>query len=274
MSDPENFLLRWSRRKRALLRETDISRGVSSPSPRLRGEGQGEGASPQAETRSPDSWRGPLTRNLREERANSDLSPEAGRGEGRGHPPPTPTYPAFDPASLPPIQSITAETDIRGFLRAGVPPELARAALRRAFACDPAIRNFVGLADYAWDFNAADSIAGFGPLRTTDDAAKMAAQLELNRAEPRPCNPDDPGPTIPKAEEATDKAIIATAHDAAAEMHNEAKDKDQPAQEIGTLAYADVTRREQERVAVQYTSTKPDNRNVLVKRQHGGALPK
>jgi hypothetical protein len=27
-------------------------------------------------------WRGPLTRNLRDARANSDLSPQAGRGEG------------------------------------------------------------------------------------------------------------------------------------------------------------------------------------------------
>jgi hypothetical protein len=30
-------------------------------------------------------WRGPLTRNLRDERANSDLSPQAGRGKGRAH---------------------------------------------------------------------------------------------------------------------------------------------------------------------------------------------
>src|SRR6266436_10258347 len=32
--------------------------------------------------RSSDSRRGPLTRNLREERANSDLSTQAGRGKG------------------------------------------------------------------------------------------------------------------------------------------------------------------------------------------------
>src|SRR5262249_35218829 len=127
----------------------------------------------------------------------------------------------FDPANLPPIQSITAETDIRGFLGAGVPSELTRAALRRAWASDPAIRNFVGLADYDWDFNAADSIAGFGPLRMTDDAAKLAAQvLEPNRTERGSCNPHNPAPTIPQAEEATDKADIGAAHSAAAEMHN------------------------------------------------------
>jgi hypothetical protein len=182
----------------------------------------------------------------------------------------------FDPASLPPIQSITAETDIRGFLGTGVPPELTRAALRRAFACDPAIRNFVGLADYDWDFNAADSIAGFGPLRTTDDVAKMAAQiLKPDRTEPRPCNPLDPATTIPKAEEAADKANTATAHSAVIEKHNHATERNQPVPAMGAPAHADeLTHREQEPVAVQYTSTRPENRDVLVRRQHGGALPK
>jgi hypothetical protein len=34
----------------------------------------------------------------------------------------------------------------------------------RAIINDPAIRNFIGLADYAWDFNAPDTIPGFGTL--------------------------------------------------------------------------------------------------------------
>jgi hypothetical protein len=160
-----------------------------------------------------------------------------------------------------------------------VPSELTRAALRRAWACDPAIRNFVGLADYDWDFNAADSIAGFGPLRMTDDAAKMAAQvlepkvLEPHRTEPGPCNLLDPAPTIQQAGGATHKADIGAAHSAATEMHNHVTDREQPANEIG--AHADeLAHGEQGRVAVQYTTTKPDDRNVLVRRQHGGALPK
>jgi hypothetical protein len=263
MSELENFLSRWLRRKREG-RENDTSH--LSPSPRL------------------------PSGNLRDERPNSNLSSQAGegldqrhtraplptRGEGEvvAHPPPTSTDPAFDPASLPPVQSITAETDIRGFLRTGVPPELTRAALRRAFASDPAIRNFVGLADYDWDFNAAGSIAGFGPLQMTDDVAKMVAQvLEPDRTEPR--NPLDPAPAIPKAEEAADKADTIAAHSAAKEMHSHATDRDQPVNEMGTLAHADeLTHREQEHVAVQYTSIRPENRDVLVRRQHGGALPK
>ena len=39
--------------------------------------------------------------------------------------------PVFDPATLPPIDSITAVSDISAFLQQGVPVELARAALRR-----------------------------------------------------------------------------------------------------------------------------------------------
>src|SRR5262249_61108355 len=85
--------------------------------------------------------------------------------------------PAFDPASLPPIESITAESDIRAFLTPGVPAELTRAALRRAWAADPKIRDFVGLAENAWDFNAAGAMPGFGPLEMTEDLRRHIAQL-------------------------------------------------------------------------------------------------
>jgi hypothetical protein len=43
----------------------------------------------------------------------------------------------FDPASLPSIESIVADTDIIAFLHAGVPAELTQAALRRAWTSDP-----------------------------------------------------------------------------------------------------------------------------------------
>src|SRR5437660_284453 len=69
-----------------------------------------------------------------------------------------------DLSSLPPIESITAATDVTAFLRKGIPPELSRAALRRAWASDPTIRDFVGLAENAWDFNDPNAMPGFGPL--------------------------------------------------------------------------------------------------------------
>jgi hypothetical protein len=88
-----------------------------------------------------------------------------------------PTDVPFDLASLPCIESIAADTDIIAFLRAGVPPELTRAALRRAWASDPAIRDFIGIAENQWDFNDPDAIPGFGPLTPMKDAADALAQI-------------------------------------------------------------------------------------------------
>jgi hypothetical protein len=43
-----------------------------------------------------------------------------------------------------------------------VPEALKLAALRRMWTLDPAIRDYVGPAEYAWDFNDPGSMAGFG----------------------------------------------------------------------------------------------------------------
>lgn len=72
--------------------------------------------------------------------------------------------PEMELSNLPPIGSIDAATDVTAFLRQGIPQELCRAALRRAWSADPAIRDFVGLAENAWDFNDPNAMAGFGPL--------------------------------------------------------------------------------------------------------------
>ncbi len=73
---------------------------------------------------------------------------------------------AFDPASLPPIESIAADTDISAFLQPGVPSDVRNAALRRAWSVDPAISNFKGLQENDWDFNDPNGIPGFGPLES------------------------------------------------------------------------------------------------------------
>ena len=88
-----------------------------------------------------------------------------------------PAAPAFDPASLPSLDSIGAQTDIRGFLQPGVPADLARAALRRAWSSDPAIRDFKGLAENDWDFNDPNAMFGFGELGPDVDIKKMLAAV-------------------------------------------------------------------------------------------------
>ncbi len=112
------------------------------------------------------------SRRKREAKAAVDAAPPIEPAET---PNPAPSAAAGNPpdaevdlASLPPIESITAATDITAFLRKGIPLELSRAALRRAWAADPAIRDFVGLAENAWDFNDPHAMPGFGPLNCSE----------------------------------------------------------------------------------------------------------
>jgi hypothetical protein len=140
MSEREKFLERWSRRKREIA----------------------EGAAPAAE---------PAVAPLPEEDKTKLVSGEDEGKQDASAAPANPKRtaaandaPEFDPASLPPIESIVADTDIRDFLKPGVPAGLTRAALRRAWAADPAIRDFVGLAENAWDFTDPAAMPGFGPL--------------------------------------------------------------------------------------------------------------
>jgi hypothetical protein len=89
---------------------------------------------------------------------------------------PEETLSLFDPASLPPIEAIGAGSDVRPFLAAGVPADLTRAALRRAWSADPAIRHFIGLSENAWDFNAPGGVPGFGSL-PEEDARRLLARV-------------------------------------------------------------------------------------------------
>jgi hypothetical protein len=144
MSDPEKFLTRWSRRKR----EVEQHEGPAPP--------ERAAIDPASEALPPEA---------------TEITPSTMGEETLGQVQP------FDPASLPAIESITAETDIRGYFAPGVPSELARAALRRVWSADPAIRDFVGFAENAWDFNAPETIPGFGPITAADDVAGMMRQM-------------------------------------------------------------------------------------------------
>lgn len=87
---------------------------------------------------------------------------------------PPPTESPFAAANWP-IESIGAGSSIGPFVASGIRPDLTRAALRRAWSTDPAIRDFVGLSESSWDFNASE-VPGFGSL-TADDARHLLAQV-------------------------------------------------------------------------------------------------
>jgi Protein of unknown function (DUF3306) len=106
----------------------------------------------------------------------------------------------FDPASLPPVESLTIESDFKAFLHRKVPLDLRAAALRRAWSLDPAIRDFIGPADYAWDFNAPDGVPGFA-LELGGDAMKLLSHaLGLDAPVPKPeAEPQDEAPAMAEA---------------------------------------------------------------------------
>jgi hypothetical protein len=170
MSEPEGFLSRWARLKREADETPQTSQDDAST------------------TASPDTPRG---------------APSADSVAPSG------TVPAdelgVDLSALPSIDSITAATDIRGFLAPGVPAELTRAALRRAWVADPKIRDFIGIAENQWDFTAADSMPGFGPLGPLDDVRRMLARV-MGDVDDEP-EKRDASDVIARAENAADLSV-------------------------------------------------------------------
>jgi hypothetical protein len=90
----------------------------------------------------------------------------------------TEAVPEFDLSSLPKLEEMTGATDITGFLRKGVPEHLRNAALRKSWALDPAIRNYVNPAlEYAYDWNTPGGVPGTGEIGAGMDVARMVLQI-------------------------------------------------------------------------------------------------
>jgi hypothetical protein len=187
-----------------------------------------------------------------------------------------PAEPTFDPASLPPIESITAETDISGFLAAGVPSDLTRAALRRTWTSDPKIRGFVGLADYDWDFNVAGSMAGFGPLDIASDVRTVGEGIaEPDRTGAEASDLLDPAATAPKTQRIAGESDLEADRPAAVEADDQAKQTGAAATESSASPRPhQLVGERHENIALQDQAERHDRTGSLSKRRPGGALPK
>lgn len=161
----------------------------------------------------------------------------------------------FDLSSLPSLDSITAATDITAFLHKGIPQELTRAALRRAWAADPAIRDFVGLAENAWDFNDPNAMPGFGPLDCS--SAELAALVDRIVGGVRKAAESLPDTAV-EAENSAEppQQLLQAETPTVAEM------VDQPAVTSSAV------------VAAQPVKTTESERDSARRRTHGGALPR
>ena len=180
----DNFLARWSRRKR------EVEGAENPPSPLRERIGEGGEPRPQQPLSSPTPDPSPQGGGKKPaERGANDSSPRASppnsgvpelgmnmpKSEtsdfGRGGESAEGTEP------LPSLEDMTAESDLSAFLREGVPEALKQAALRRMWSLDPAIRDHVGLVEYAWDFNNPASIPGFGSVAAGTPMAQLAARV-------------------------------------------------------------------------------------------------
>jgi hypothetical protein len=175
--------------------------------------------------------------------------------------------PAFDPGSLPPIESIVAESDVRPFLASGVPTELTRAALRSAWAADPAIRDFIGIAESQWDFNQADAIPGFGPLAIAEYRRALEAQAHAGSSVAEvPPESLDSIETPAAADTAAQAAPAAEVRHVAAVLPESPPDGDCGARAADVMTVQSGTASRGSEVEA---SSPPSARRL-----HGGALPK
>lgn len=136
----EAFLSRWSRLKRKAAETKTAEEG-----------GRDDGSFPDI--------RPPLP----EEGSADSVSLPREAGEG-GDPAADTSGPADPLADLPPVEELTAESDFTPFLRAGVPEDLHRQALRKLWTSDPVFANDDGLKDYAEDYTGL--FTGSDPVKT------------------------------------------------------------------------------------------------------------
>ena len=142
MTEPDNFIVRWARLKR----QSDIEHKI-------------EAARIDSATEPKEAVLVPSEATAAQPRIDAAADEPS------------------DLSGLPSIEAIGASTDVRGFLQSRVPCELTRAALRKAWTSDPAIRDFIGIAENQWDFNDPNAIPGFGPLEMTGNETAVLTQV-------------------------------------------------------------------------------------------------
>ena len=235
MSEPENFLSRWSRRK--LEAEQDSAEPQRADETASVPESRPQEATPDKKLDRPDQ---------------PDKSDE----------------PVFDIASLPSIESITAETDIRMFLQKGVPAQLTRAALRRAWIADPTIRDFKEIAENQWDFATGSDLPGFGSLdASADDIRKMVADIFGDGPKP-PAEASSPTEVQPEPVEAKAQ-LEGPAPKAATEIADANEDQ------LSSKAVTDdVVQRSEVDIAMQQRIADDEYKAAPAPRLHGRALPR
>jgi hypothetical protein len=164
--------------------------------------------------------------------------------EGEGQP--------FDLSLLPDLETLTGESDIQSFLHQA----LRNAALRKVWALDPAVRNYVGEAlDYAYDWNAPGGVPGFGEILSDEQSVAFVRNLLAG--------PGSDEKVIEDAAARQDHAPPAHTQRVIGEQDSEASDKEiQSPEKVDFIEADDMIAGPSE--AISHPQRKP---------KHGGALP-
>jgi hypothetical protein len=240
MSEPENFLSRWSRRKL----EPEKARSDENVPDRELEAGQ-----PKAEADE--------TADI--EKADDRIAEGSQSGE-----------PAFDLTKLPSLESITAETDVRVFLQKGVPAELSRAALRRAWSADPAIRDFIGIAENQYDFATGKDLPGFGDLDIGADELRRLVAEVFGEKLPAPELPPAPSVAAQAPAPMDDSSRPGPEQPALA---SDDRKEQSPAGTDPVAPAEDIPQRNKVNVASQHSIVEPESEPLPARRPHGRALP-
>lgn len=231
MSDEENFLARWSQRKREAKR-----------------------AEPERDTEA-------IAKDAAEN--GKPLPPADAQPDAQAEEP-------FDLESLPKLDDLTATTDIKGYLHKGVPEDLRNAALRKVWALDPMIRDYVNPAlDYAYDWNIAGGVPGNGELAPGTDVASMVARVFGN--EPGTSALQNAANVMEQV--APQPAEQNSAHDAV--RLSRPSDKSAALPQEAPQNRDDASEEEVQQVGITSESDSDTSTAVQQRpRRHGGALPR
>lgn len=89
---------------------------------------------------------------------------------------------------IPPDAATIPLDDITAWLGRSIPEGWREIALRRMWSADISIRDFIGPADYAWDWNTPGGAPGWGPMRAADDIVRLLSRA-IGEDFPKPAAP-------------------------------------------------------------------------------------
>ena len=137
--------------------------------------------------------------------------------------------------------------------------------MRRAWSTDPAIRDFIEIAENQWDFTDPTSIPGFGPLRPSDDVRQLASQAmgKLSESSP-PAAHTEEGPQENQHRPSATAPADQGRSTIMAEAATSARSEDESASDQDTLAIA----------ASQHAEPTSDDAAPPRRKGHGAAMPR